>query len=975
MLQNTAGCRYTQPTNNNPTPHSRLPIPSLLIAICSLLFASCQNPLIVQISEPKTVTFESNGGSYVESQTVYKGYPIKRPTNPVKSGYAFDAWYSDSGFQKGWNFNTVPKSNMTLYANWNAIGVNPGVEIITTVAVTVTGPATGEAPAATANGTGNFSIEAVSWIPDDNTFQGGTAYTVSVTLWAHNGYTFASALTVAAINGNNASVANNTGNTVTLSYTFAATGDKAVTAITVKAQPAQLIYTHGDTLNLSGLAVTLAYDNGETEDVALDSFGSTNISASPAHGEVLSYTEHNNQPVIVSYGARTAETARLTVNMASITSVAITVTGPATGETPNTTVSGSGNFTPGEVSWSPSHSPFQGGVAYTASVTLTVHQDYTFESTLTAATINGQTATLSNNTGATVTLSYEFAPTGKAVTAIDIKTQPTNLIYTDGNTLNLTGLEVTLTYNDNTTEDVALDEFDSKNISTAPQNGIELSRSTHNNTTVTVSIGSFSTSAGILTVNPKHPDLGTTVDPIPDQTYTGSPIEPTVTVRDGTTTLTLDTDYEVFYSNNINAGTQTAIINILGKGNYTGGWSLNFTIKPADGAEVSAPTAAAIGVDSITLNPVPAPANTGQTTVEYAYGTTSTAPTSNWKTETTLTGLTAGTTYYFFARSKANDNYNAGAPSTGTSIATIAPPSNFSASSDTIYGIAYGGGRFVAGGTGKMAYSSDGVTWTALAAENHTFNSSKDQVIAIAYGNGTFVVVGRNTDNPNNSNTGKMAFSTNTGITWTAVADNTFNTIAPTASIQSVAHNGITGPNSRFVAGGNVGKMAYSSDGVTWTAVTSSPFGQSNIICIAYGNNGWVAGGNDGKMATSTDGIAWTVVDDSTFGTFSIQCIAYGGGRFIAVGANGKMATSTDGTTWTVVDTITFDSSQINAIAYGGGKFVAGGNDGKMATSTDGITWTAMTGSPFGTSAVQCIVYGDGKFIAGGGSGKIAYIY
>ncbi|GAB6394828.1 MAG: Ig-like domain-containing protein [Bacteroidales bacterium] len=64
---------------------------------------------------------------------------------------------------------------------------------------------------------------------------------------------------------------------------------------------------------------------------------------------------------------------------------------------------------------------------------------------------------------------------------------------------------------------------------------------------------------------------------IPAQTYTGNPITPAVTVRDGSTTLTLNTDYTVAYSNNINVG--TAIVTVTGVGNYTGTVTKTFLIE------------------------------------------------------------------------------------------------------------------------------------------------------------------------------------------------------------------------------------------------------------------------------------------------------------------------------------------------------------------------------------------------------------
>lgn len=57
------------------------------------------------------------------------------------------------------------------------------------------------------------------------------------------------------------------------------------------------------------------------------------------------------------------------------------------------------------------------------------------------------------------------------------------------------------------------------------------------------------------------------VSSIPNQTYTGSAIEPEFTVTAGGQKLTKDIDYEVFYKDNIDAG--TAGITVLGKGNYS----------------------------------------------------------------------------------------------------------------------------------------------------------------------------------------------------------------------------------------------------------------------------------------------------------------------------------------------------------------------------------------------------------------------
>lgn len=64
-----------------------------------------------------TVTFNSDGGSRVASQTVEHGKPAVRPADPVKYGYSFSNW-SDSSY-KLYDFTAPVTSDITLYAEWN----------------------------------------------------------------------------------------------------------------------------------------------------------------------------------------------------------------------------------------------------------------------------------------------------------------------------------------------------------------------------------------------------------------------------------------------------------------------------------------------------------------------------------------------------------------------------------------------------------------------------------------------------------------------------------------------------------------------------------------------------------------------------------------------------------------------------------------------------------------------------------------
>ncbi|HIS94080.1 MAG TPA: hypothetical protein IAA84_13795 [Candidatus Alectryocaccomicrobium excrementavium] len=67
-----------------------------------------------------------------------------------------------------------------------------------------------------------------------------------------------------------------------------------------------------------------------------------------------------------------------------------------------------------------------------------------------------------------------------------------------------------------------------------------------------------------------------TVEPIGELVYTGSALEPAVTVRDGEKALVKDVDYAVTYENNTAAGTAT--VTITGTGNYTGETEATFEI-------------------------------------------------------------------------------------------------------------------------------------------------------------------------------------------------------------------------------------------------------------------------------------------------------------------------------------------------------------------------------------------------------------
>lgn len=65
-----------------------------------------------------TITFETNGGSPITPlQGDYQSVVVK-PTDPVKIGYTFVNWYSDSNLTTPFIFGTMGSSNITVYAKW-----------------------------------------------------------------------------------------------------------------------------------------------------------------------------------------------------------------------------------------------------------------------------------------------------------------------------------------------------------------------------------------------------------------------------------------------------------------------------------------------------------------------------------------------------------------------------------------------------------------------------------------------------------------------------------------------------------------------------------------------------------------------------------------------------------------------------------------------------------------------------------------
>ncbi|MGQ8874138.1 InlB B-repeat-containing protein [Paenibacillus sp. TSA_86.1] len=68
-----------------------------------------------------TVSFDSKGGSAVNTQTMEYNAKATTPTSPTRTGYVFSGWYSDEGLTDAYNFASPVTTNVTLYAKWTSL--------------------------------------------------------------------------------------------------------------------------------------------------------------------------------------------------------------------------------------------------------------------------------------------------------------------------------------------------------------------------------------------------------------------------------------------------------------------------------------------------------------------------------------------------------------------------------------------------------------------------------------------------------------------------------------------------------------------------------------------------------------------------------------------------------------------------------------------------------------------------------------
>jgi len=219
------------------------------------------------------------------------------------------------------------------------------------------------------------------------------------------------------------------------------------------------------------------------------------------------------------------------------------------------------------------------------------------------------------------------------------------------------------------------------------------------------------------------------------------------------------------------------------------------------------------------------------------------------------------------------------------------------------------------------------------------------------------------------------------GMTWT-------NRTSPFGSyVYHINNNG-----TYFVAVGAGGKIAKSTDGITWSLQTSGTTDDLCRVVWSATRSLWVATGLNSRVLTSPDGAAWT---SRTYGgaATDLYTLAEAGGTFYASQPhNGNMRTSTDGTTWNVWSTATPVSAGVTLVACAGsgGSLIyarrdvtAGQNFLQSNSVMPGVIGTSSGSTSFGTYLVATA--GAGGLVTGaqgangttgaGGGGYGAYFH
>ena len=271
-------------------------------------------------------------------------------------------------------------------------------------------------------------------------------------------------------------------------------------------------------------------------------------------------------------------------------------------------------------------------------------------------------------------------------------------------------------------------------------------------------------------------------------------------------------------------------------------------------------------------------------------------------------------------------------------------------------------GQYVVNQTGSASFTLGGTTVsnTSLTAINVTSSTSSlaiDVSPLAAWTSGTFpTAVGNAEGGLSNANGVLFAMGGNgfarssDGVTWTTITSGSL-----TGECNTAFYNGV------YVTGGymsSYGQVYSSTDGTTWTQRVSQFGGAAGrppkaVASNSGATNKFAIAGNSGHMYYSTNGTSWTQGSNFSQQIFGMTS---NNTTYVAVGAGSLISTSTDGQNWSTRTQASSPGTWYD-VAFGNGLFVAVGDSGHINTSTDGTTWVNRTSTSGTTQSIRDVSY------------------
>lgn len=154
--------------------------------------------------------------------------------------------------------------------------------------------------------------------------------------------------------------------------------------------------------------------------------------------------------------------------------------------------------------------------------------------------------------------------------------------------------------------------------------------------------------------------------------------------------------------------------------------------------------------------------------------------------------------------------------------------------------------------------------------------------------------------------------------------------------------NQIANNGSSWMAVNPEGRVAFSSDAITWSQAANAALG---VNALTFGNGVWLTVGTGASAVrrSSNNGGSWSTPANSGLTSNTLYSIAFGNGTFVAVGNNGVIQTTVDGSVWT--SRTSGITVPITSVIWDGTQFVAAA-PGKILVSAAGTTWTSYNMPP-----------------------------